>query len=379
MSRRAIGWDIHRKFSQVSVRELRDDGELCVVDRRRLDHENRPAMKAFLAKQPPGTPVAIEAAFGWPWVADLLEEFGLDPRLAHPPAVRVLAKHQAKTDRCDSDRLAEFQLLGLLPESYLAPPELRQLRERTRYRMAMTRIRSGLKNRVQAILHRQGLLHNYSDLFGAKGREFLDGLHLPEGTQLALRGYLTLLDSVYDRLAELETWMTQHLKTDEDVQLLTTIPGIGTILAHVIQAEVGELSRFPSPRHFVSYCGLAPVSDDSAGRHGRRRLSPACNHTLRWALIEAANTASRPTVKDAWPLQFLRQRLERRGRTKGQAKTAVAHQLALLVYVVLTKRKPYTTTPPARPGAQVGAARAAARRAVANNNNNNKGALPRNT
>jgi hypothetical protein len=87
MNARALGWDIHRKFSQVSVPELGDDGELRVLERRRLNHDDRDGMRQFLATQPRGTPVAMEGAFGWPWIADLVQECGLEPHLRHPPAL----------------------------------------------------------------------------------------------------------------------------------------------------------------------------------------------------------------------------------------------------------------------------------------------------
>ena len=70
-------------------------------------------------------------------MADLLEELGHPVHLGPPPAIKVLAQQEAKSDRCDGDRLGKFQLRGILPESYLASPEVRQIRERTRYRMAV--------------------------------------------------------------------------------------------------------------------------------------------------------------------------------------------------------------------------------------------------
>src|SRR2546423_101086 len=148
----AVGWDIHRKFSQLSVVEQSARGEIRVVKRMRLEHADRGAMRAELTKLPPGTAVAMEGAFGWPWIADLLEELGLDPHLGHPPAIQVLAKHEAKADRVDADRLGRFWLRGIFPESYLSTPEVRDLRERLRYRQALVHIRGGMKCRVQAIL-----------------------------------------------------------------------------------------------------------------------------------------------------------------------------------------------------------------------------------
>jgi len=269
--------------------------------------------------------------------------------------VRALAKHEAKTDRCDGDRLGKFQLRGILPESYLAPPEVRQRRERTRYRMALSALRTAVKNRAQAVLHRHGILHDFSDLFGKAGRRFLDELVLPEGSRQALRGCLQLLDSLTALIDEVEQWMVKNLEEDDLVRLLTTIPGVGLILAHVIRAEIGEIERFPTVRHLASYAGLAPLSDDTAGREGPRHCSSACNHVLRWALIEAAHGVQRTKGPRGFRLRQLYARLCGSGRPKGRkssACVAVAHELSKVVHVVWSKHVPYTDTPPPRPGSR---------------------------
>jgi transposase len=352
MSGLVVGWDLHRKFSQVSVQRREDGGEIRVVERKRLEHDDLTALRHWLAKLPPGTPVAMEGAFGWPWVADLLTEVGFDPHLGHPPAIKVLAKNEAHADRCDSDRLARFWLKGIFPESYLATPEVRQIRERLRYRMALVNVRTGMKNRIQAILHRRGVLHSFSDLFGKGGRAWLDELGLPIAAREVLDGYLRLTDALDASIHQVEHWMEENLEEDQVVQWLKTIPGIGLILAHVIRAEVGQLrERFPSAKHLVSYAGLAPLSNDSADRHGRRHISQACNHTLRWALIEAAGAVIR-SRKPPKRLSQLYLRLSLGGRAnKNQAKIAVARELAELVYIVWKKGEPYREHPSARPGA----------------------------
>jgi transposase len=351
MSILALGWDVHRKFSKVSLQEMTSKGQIGVVERARLEHCDHQVMRQWLDRVPAGTPVALEAAFGWPWIADLLEELGLEPHLGHPPAVKVLAQHEAKGDRCDADRLAKFQLRGILPESYLAPPEVRQRRERMRYRIALVRLHGGVKNRIHAILHRLGILHSFSDLFGKGGRAFLEKLDLPEASQAVLGGYLRLLDHLREEIEQVEQWMRRNLAQDEVVRWLKTLPGIGVILAHVIRAEIGQIERFPSYRHLGSYSGLAPLSDDSADRHGRRHCSPACNHTLRWALIEAATGVLATKGTKAWRLRRLYGRLTGGGRyNKNQAKVALARELIKLVYVVWSKGEPYTETPPPRPG-----------------------------
>jgi transposase len=353
MSAQALGWDLHRKFSYVSLQQFNDDGELRVVERARLEHDDLEAVRQWLGRLPPGTPVALEGAFGWPWVADLLEGLGLEPHLGHPPAIKVLAKNEAKGDRCDADRLGRFWLKGIFPQSYLAPPEVRQLRERTRYRAALVLLRTSMKNRIQAQLHRLGILHSFSDLFGKAGRAYLAQLSLPPASRDVLQGSLQLLDTFDTLIGQVEQWMEQNLQDDAVVKRLTTIPGLGRILAHVIKAEIGELpERFPSHKHLASYAGLAPLSDDSADRHGQRHISFACNHTLRWALVEAANVVAHRS-KQAPRLVQLYDRLSRGGRVnKSQAKVAVARELIKLVYIVWKKGEAYNKTPPPRPGAQ---------------------------
>lgn len=345
VERIAVGWDLHRKFSQVSVMEI-NAGKTSVVRRQRLEHADRAAMTAWLAELPPGTPVAMEGAFGWQWIADLLDDLGLEPHLGHPPALRVLAKHEAKSDRVDADRLARFWLQDKFPACYLATPAVRQIRERVRYRTALSGVRMQLKNRIQALLHRQGILHDYSDLFGKQGRAFLQQLTLPPATRVVLDGWLALLDDVLARLAEVEAWMRENLEEDEIVRRLQTIPGIGLILAHVIRAEVGQLDkRFQNRRKFTSYAGLAPVADDSADRHGRRHISPACNHALRWALIEAAAACLHARACPR-KLRRLHQRLTHGGRVRKQeARVAVARELGELVYILWKTGASYREPP----------------------------------
>lgn len=346
----AIGWDIHRKFSRVSIVQQNEQGEIRVSERMRLEHDNRAAMEAKLRKLPAGTPVAMEGSYGWPWIADLLQALELEPHLGHPPAIRVLAKNEAKADRIDADRLGRFWLRGIFPECYLATPEVRQLRERLRYRQAMVQVRTGIKNRVQAILHRQGILHTFSDLFGKGGRKFLDELTLPEACRAVLEGWLAQIDLLNEHLAEIETWMQAHLKEDETTRLLETIPGIGQVLAHVIRAEIGELvERFPNAKCLASYAGLAPLANDSADRRGKRHIGHACNHTLRWAFIEAAgillNCKNCPDR-----LHRLYRRLTHGDQiNKRPAKVAVARELCELVYIVWKKGEPYCANTAARP------------------------------
>ena len=96
MNAQALGWDIHRKFSQVSLEEMNPQGQIHVVERARLEHDDREVLRAWLARLPKGTPVAMEAAYGWPWIADLLEGMELEPHLGHPPPSRSWPRRKAR-------------------------------------------------------------------------------------------------------------------------------------------------------------------------------------------------------------------------------------------------------------------------------------------
>ena len=99
----------------------------------------------------------LEATYGWEWLAELLEEAGYDLHLAHPLRTRAIAAARVKTDAIDAKTLAHLLRTGFLPEAYVAPRELRDLRELLRHRATLTRMRSAVKNRVHAILAKHGI------------------------------------------------------------------------------------------------------------------------------------------------------------------------------------------------------------------------------
>ena len=103
MIAQALGWDNHRKFSKVSLMEQTPDGQILVVERARLEHDDKDAMRAWLSRLDPEIPVALEATFGWPWVADLLEELGASrpprPSADHPRAGQARGKNRPLRQR----------------------------------------------------------------------------------------------------------------------------------------------------------------------------------------------------------------------------------------------------------------------------------------
>ena len=155
---RWVGIDLHRRRSQIAI--IDDQGELALL--RRI--VNDPGTFKELLGDSDGTHVALEATYGWEWLADLLQEAGYEVHLAHPLRTQAIAAARVKTDAVDAKTLAHLLRTGLLPEAYIAPPELRDLRELLRHRAVLIRMRSAVKNRVHALLARQGIRPEHTDL-----------------------------------------------------------------------------------------------------------------------------------------------------------------------------------------------------------------------
>lgn len=355
----AVGVDVHSKFSTVTMR----DGQGQVVRRERLDHRDRRRLRRQVSAWPREAPVVLEASFGWAWLADLLQEEGLRPGLSNCYKVEQLRKARGlvKTNRQDAD------LLSLLPlESddwwrvWLSPPAVRDRREWMRHRAALVAIQTETKNRIWALFHRHGILHEFSDLFGVAGRRFQAQLcqtgvagevRLLPGAWAALRDLVKLLEHVRRQLAEITRSLRGSLERSQLAQLLDTIPGFGLILVHTVQAEIGLLERFRHHRALIRYSLLAPLSQDtgeeSDGPPLGRHLGKRGNRTLKWAFLEAAHGAVRHGGK--W--RALYDAVTAGGakdRNRGYIK--VARELVKVVYVVWKKGVAYSEQPAARPG-----------------------------
>src|SRR5262249_61696502 len=156
-----VGIDVHRKRSQVAV--VGDDGRVQL--NRNVVNGSQP-MLGLLGGLPPGTPVAFEAAFGWGWLAGLLEDYGFQAHLVHPLQCKAIASARLKNDKVDAAILAQLLRADLLPEAWIAPPAVRQLRALMRHRGPLVRLRTLLRQRIHAILAD----HGYGRPRGCPGR-----------------------------------------------------------------------------------------------------------------------------------------------------------------------------------------------------------------
>ena len=318
---RWIGIDLHRRRSQIAV--IDEHGELALS--RRIVNDRDTFLE--LLGDPNQAHVVLEATYGWEWLAELLEEAGYDLHLAHPLRTRAIAAARVKTDAIDAKTLAHLLRAGFLPEAYVAPRELRDLRELLRHRATLTRMRSAIKNRVHAILAKHGIANEYSDLFGKGGREFLTNLQLRDAPRRRLDSLLALIEDFDREINQTTTEIEQRAKLDDRVEVLTQIRGVGRYTAMLIIAEVGDVHRFPTAKHLCAWAGLTPTVRSSDGKARLGHISRQGSPALRWALVEAAQkitTGSGP----------LREKYERIAKRRGAkiAKVAIAREILTLAF-----------------------------------------------
>lgn len=353
-----VGLDCHRNFSQITARDAKN----AVLFRQRLEHGDRPQLRQTLERFPAGTPFILEGTFGWGWMADELKECRQDPHLASSRKVAAWreARGIAKSNKIDADLLSE--LWPQQPrwwEVWLGPQQVRDERELLRYRMGLVAVQTMTKNRIHALLHRHGILNPYSDLFGVKGRAFLKTLieadePLRDTARLTLAGHVRLLERVRQQIAAATRVVRRQVGRQEQAKLWQSLPGVGWILAHTIHAEVGDAHRFASGRRLSSYSLLAPKADDSGDETGSapigRHVGHAGRRTLKWAFIEAARGAVRK--KDPLFAGIFSRRTDGGKKDKNRGYIAVARKLAEVGLSCVKHKRPYSLTPPPRPGSR---------------------------
>jgi transposase len=329
-----VGIDVHRKRSQVAV--VAEDGQVQL--NKNVVNGSEPFLR-LIGDLPPGTPVAFEAAFGWGWLAGLLEDYGFEAHLVHPLRCKAIASARLKNDKVDAATLAQLLRADLLPEAWIAPAGVRQLRALLRHRISLVRLGTQQRNRIHAVVADHGYDRPGSYLSGP-GRGWLAGLDLPAASREIVTDCLAVIDGLVPVIERLDGELHARAKADPRVRVLRALPGVGELTALVMLAEIGDITRFGSARKLASWAGLTPTvrGSDRTVRHGH--ISKQGSAWLRWVLCEAAQTAKR-SPEFAASYQTI---AEKRG-TK-IATVAVARKLLTRAWHLLHDLEPADAGPP---------------------------------
>ena len=351
-----IGCDVHRDYSVFRMMDERGglSGSMRVSHR---DGE----MQRFLKTLPAESPVAIEACGGWMWVVRAMEEAGLEPHLAHALKVkqRIAGPHQ--TDESDAGGLALLLRNGTLPEVWIAPAAIRDLRGLVRSRLAIRRHQTSFKNRIHGTLNQYGLKHavqeeedvDVRDWFSVTAQaqlmKAIDGL--PPASREALRQEYLTVRELELKIRSLEMAIKARTEKLGWLRLLRTLPGVGPILGATIWLEIGDVRRFRKAQNLALYAGLVPMVQSSGGKTWRGPVPKSCNQYLKWAFVEAANVvvARQKQWEEKYPHAVsLYRRVKATTKISGKAKVAVARHLSEATWWMLTRKQDYREPTSAR-------------------------------
>lgn len=328
--RQVVGIDLHRRRT-VIVRETEAGERLGMA---RFD-STPAALGEAMAAAGTAPRVVIEATYGWYWAVDCLQAMGCEVHMAHPLGVKGFAYRRVKNDERDAADLADLLRMGRLPESWIAPPATRALRELVRHRNQLVRWRSTIKSSIHAVLAKRGIQVPVSDLFGKAGTAILDRLELEPEYAARVASQRRLLVAVSDEVDRVDALIATALTGHRGYQALQQISGVGPVTAAIFVAEIGDVHRFPSADKLASWTGLTPKHRESDATVHRGRITKQGSRLLRWAAVEAVQRSQEPLLTHK-----LRSIADRRGqhRRPGErsgrnvAKVAAARTLIKLVY-----------------------------------------------
>lgn len=295
MEREYIGIDLHKAFFQVCV--VRADGA-------RLWEERWPTTDAgiagLLSRCGEQSCVAVEASSPtWAFVDRIVDHVGA-VEVVDTRKTRIKAGYAAKTDRLDARRLADALRRESVVGIYYPPPAIRDLRELGRYRCHLARLQASLKQRIQALLLRQGIVAPRA-IFTKRGTAWLDTVTLPGWAGRELQGLRQVLTDVRGQLVPVLKAIRAVNGQDPIARALDAHPGFGPVFSVTLRAEIGTITRFPGGPQLASYAGLVPRVAHSGSRRWSGRITKTGSRWLRWVLVEAAiHQFRRPDAVGRW-------------------------------------------------------------------------------
>lgn len=321
-----IGLDIHKKIIAFCIKT-----KSGMVIRQDTIPATHPALTEWLQTLPQPWIVAMEATLFTGWIYDFLKPHAYDIKVAHPEMLKAITAAKKKNDRNDAEKITDLLRINMLPECYMAPTELRELRRMLRYRNYIVRIAVKEKNKVSGLLMEVGAPHNKKRLHGKK--YFSELLDVTEDIPPSVIDMLKISRSNLEIFTAIQKQLTCSLKKNrliqERVERLMSIEGIGEITALTWVLEIAEPERFNSIAQAISYCGLCSAQRESAGKSYRSPISKKRNKHLQTVLIEAAKLAPHWNSKLA---EVHKKELKKGNRNKATlaiARKLVAYMLAV--------------------------------------------------
>ena len=293
-------FDVHRKQITFDYIEV-DSGEL---HRGKIQPANRQSLREWLEHFSEQFPeheaaIAVEATTGWRYVIEELQRAGVEPHLAEPAETKSLQgrKKRAKTDRLDAGHLRDLMVIDRLPESWIPPHHVQEIRTLMRLRHSLIEERTTHKQRIHAQLFHNGYPQQ-SNLDSIEGRARLESMELPGAARKVVDLSLAMIDHINEELEPIEAELRAYARSQAGCQALMEHYGVGELTSVALLSELGDTRRFSSSKKAVRYAGLDVTVRSSDERRAAGKLSRQGPPALRWAAFEVAKRAWRKASPD---------------------------------------------------------------------------------
>jgi len=288
--------------------------------------------KANLRK---GDAVVIETTTNVWDVYDIVEPLVSYVVVAHAGGVRQIAEARVKTDKKDIERLIRLLIADIVPEVWVPPVEVRELRGMISYRNRLVKTSTMIRNRLQSLIHRHNLLLPKGKL---RDTVWWEGQKVSALEKIQIRQELAMLDEMEKHKGEVDGELGRQSLGEvwgKKAMRLLQLSGFGVIVTMTVLSAIGDVTRFESAKKLVGYSGLGAGVHDSGKEHIEKRITKSGRKELRWAMVEAAWRAIR--ISPYWEEQY--EKYLRRMRKPNQAIVVIARKLLVVVWHVLTKEE----------------------------------------
>jgi transposase len=327
-----IGLDIHKKFLFAVVLDSKGD----LISEKKIKNEPWELDKFFKGFDKDSN-IALESCSCWEYVYDYLADMGFTNLvLANPSRVRLIATSKKKTDAHDARILADLLRTNMLPTSYAPPNVIREQRQITRHRASLGRLKGVIKNKIHAILIRNGINQEFSDVFGQEGTNYLMSLELSVIDRYQMDQYLELIRHYDVQIKKTEERIEDYVAYTPQAKLLMSMPGISYYSGLTITGEIGDIRRFSSAEKLVSFAGLNPSVSQSGDKCYTGHIAKQGDRHLRWMLNQCANVA---IMHDSTLAKIYHRIKKRRGHNI--AITAVSRKMLCFIYIMLMQNMEY--------------------------------------
>jgi len=319
-----VGMDIHKNFIQAAAMDEQGN----IIQEQKFKSTGT-AIKQFInSLQTQKIQAAIEATCTWYHIYEILASLNIKTTLVNTRRTKVIAESKIKTDTLDARSIAQCLRTGFIATAYIPPKHIMEQRNILRHRMSLRKEITRYKNKIHAILLRNGIHHNFSDLFGKVGRRFLKTVKLPDSERYNLNSYLNIVETLLHEKKQIATKIETLCKNNPQAMLLTSIKGIRYYSAQTIITEIGEITRFPNPKKLCNYTGLVPRTIQSGSHMYHGRILKECNQHLKWILNQCIHSHIRHCPNSS--ITKLYHRVEKK---KGANKATVAASRKLLTCI----------------------------------------------